>query len=68
MPLILSDVMCTGNYGAEKAAVTRGDTVTVTVIGDGTVGLSAVLALSAKRLAAEQIVLMGGQPPARPWS
>jgi threonine dehydrogenase-like Zn-dependent dehydrogenase len=53
--LTLSDVLCTGHHGAIKAGVSRGDTVTV--IGDGAVGLCAVLA--AKRLGAEQIILMG---------
>jgi threonine dehydrogenase-like Zn-dependent dehydrogenase len=53
--LTLSDVLCTGHHGAIKAGVSRGDTVTV--IGDGGVGLGAVLA--AKRLGAEQIILMG---------
>jgi threonine dehydrogenase-like Zn-dependent dehydrogenase len=53
--LTLSDVLCTGHHGASKAGVSRGDTVTV--IGDGAVGLCAVLA--AKRLGAEQIILMG---------
>jgi threonine dehydrogenase-like Zn-dependent dehydrogenase len=53
--LTLSDVLCTGHHGAIKAGVTRGDTVNV--IGDGAVGLSAVLA--AKRLGAERIILMG---------
>src|SRR6266581_486650 len=54
--LTLSDVLCTGHHGAVKAGVTRGDTVTV--IGDGAVGLFAVLA--AQRLGAGQIILMGG--------
>ena len=53
--LTLADVLCTGHHGAIKAGVGRGDTVTV--IGDGAVGLCAVLA--AKRLGAEQIILMG---------
>jgi threonine dehydrogenase-like Zn-dependent dehydrogenase len=53
--LTLSDVFCTGHHGAVSSGVTRG--TTVTVIGDGAVGLCAVLA--AKRLGAEQIVLMG---------
>lgn len=53
--LSLSDVLGTGHHGAVTAGVTRGDSVLV--IGDGAVGLSAVLA--AKRLGAEQIVLMG---------
>ncbi|TYB62360.1 alcohol dehydrogenase catalytic domain-containing protein [Nonomuraea sp. PA05] len=53
--LTLSDVLCTGHHGAVTAGVRRGDRVVV--IGDGAVGLSAVIA--AKRLGAEQIVLMG---------
>jgi threonine dehydrogenase-like Zn-dependent dehydrogenase len=53
--LTLSDVLCTGHHGAIKAGVSRGDTVTV--IGDGAVGLCAVLAI--KRLGAEPIILMG---------
>ena len=53
--LTLSDVFCTGHHAAVMAGVREGDTVTV--IGDGAVGLSAVLA--AKRLGAEQIILMG---------
>ncbi|MEU7835573.1 MULTISPECIES: alcohol dehydrogenase catalytic domain-containing protein [unclassified Nonomuraea] len=53
--LTLSDVLGTGHHGAVTAGVTRGDRVLV--IGDGAVGLSAVLA--AKRLGAEQIILMG---------
>ncbi|MFH8655180.1 zinc-binding dehydrogenase [Streptomyces afghaniensis] len=51
----LSDVMGTGHHGATTAGVGRGDSVLV--IGDGAVGLCAVIA--AKRLGAEQIVLMG---------
>jgi threonine dehydrogenase-like Zn-dependent dehydrogenase len=53
--LSLSDVFPTGHHCAVTAGVTR-DT-TVTVIGDGAVGLMAVL--SAKRLGAEQVILMG---------
>jgi threonine dehydrogenase-like Zn-dependent dehydrogenase len=53
--LTLSDVFCTGHHAAVTAGVTP--RTSVTVIGDGAVGLSAVLA--AKRLGAEQIVLMG---------
>jgi threonine dehydrogenase-like Zn-dependent dehydrogenase len=53
--LTLSDVFCTGHHAAVKADV--GPRTTVTVIGDGAVGLSAVLA--AKRLGAERILLMG---------
>jgi threonine dehydrogenase-like Zn-dependent dehydrogenase len=53
--LTLSDVFCTGHHCAVTAGVS--ERTTVTVIGDGAVGLSAVLA--AKRLGAEQIVIMG---------
>ncbi|MCW2689864.1 MAG: Zn-dependent dehydrogenase [Mycobacterium sp.] len=53
--LTLSDVLCTGHHAAVTARVRPGSTVTV--IGDGAVGLLAVLA--AKRLGAEQILLMG---------
>ncbi|MFE3828514.1 zinc-binding dehydrogenase [Streptomyces sp. NPDC059092] len=53
--LSLSDVLCTGHHSAVKAGV--GPRTAVTVIGDGAVGLSAVLA--AKRLGAERIILMG---------
>jgi threonine dehydrogenase-like Zn-dependent dehydrogenase len=53
--LTLSDVFCTGHHCAVTAGV--GPRITVTVIGDGAVGLSAVLA--AKRLGAERILLMG---------
>jgi threonine dehydrogenase-like Zn-dependent dehydrogenase len=53
--LTLSDVFLTGHHAAVRAGVNP--RTTVTVIGDGAVGLSAVLA--AKRLGAERIVLMG---------
>lgn len=53
--LTLSDVFCTGHHAAATAGVNP--RTTVTVIGDGAVGLSAVLA--AKRLGAEQVILMG---------
>jgi threonine dehydrogenase-like Zn-dependent dehydrogenase len=53
--LTLSDVYSTGYHAAVTGGVTRG--TTVTVIGDGAVGLLAVL--SARRLGAERIVLMG---------
>jgi len=53
--LTLSDVFCTGYHAAFKGRVCE-DT-TVTVIGDGAVGLSAVL--SAKLLGASRIILMG---------
>jgi threonine dehydrogenase-like Zn-dependent dehydrogenase len=51
----LSDVYGTGYHAAIKAGVN--ERTTVTVIGDGAVGLMAVL--SAKQLGAEQIILMG---------
>jgi threonine dehydrogenase-like Zn-dependent dehydrogenase len=51
----LADVYPTGHHAAVMAGVGPGDTVTV--VGDGAVGLLGVLA--AKRLGAEQIVLMG---------
>lgn len=53
--LTLSDVFPTGHHCAVTAGVSA--RTTVTVIGDGAVGLSAVLA--AKRLGAERIILMG---------
>jgi hypothetical protein len=53
--LTLSDVYGTGWHAAARGGVTEGSTVTV--IGDGAVGLLAVL--SAKQLGAERIVLMG---------
>ncbi|MFE5568858.1 zinc-dependent alcohol dehydrogenase family protein [Amycolatopsis japonica] len=53
--LTLSDVFATGHHAAVKAGVN--ERTSVTVIGDGAVGLSAVLA--AKRLGAERVILMG---------
>jgi len=53
--LALSDVMTTGHHGAVTAGIGRGDTVLV--VGDGAVGLCAVIA--AHRLGAERIVLAG---------
>ncbi|MFE6822239.1 zinc-dependent alcohol dehydrogenase family protein [Streptomyces sp. NPDC057690] len=53
--LTLSDVLGTGHHAAFRGGVKQGSVVTV--VGDGAVGLLAVLA--AKRLGAEQIVLMG---------
>lgn len=52
--LTLSDVFPTGHHAAVSAGVTPGSTVAV--VGDGAVGLSAVLA--AKRLGAGKIVAM----------
>src|SRR5438309_6617307 len=56
--LTLSDVMGTGHHAARAAKVGRGKTVAV--IGDGAVGLCAVIA--ARRLGAKQIIMMGHQP------
>jgi len=56
--LTLSDVYGTGWHAAVRGGVTPGSTVTV--IGDGAVGLLAVL--SARQLGAERIVLMGRHP------
>ncbi|MFF5793005.1 zinc-binding dehydrogenase [Paeniglutamicibacter sp. NPDC012692] len=53
--LTLSDVYLTGYHAAHMGRVSAGKTVTV--IGDGAVGLSAVLA--ARQLGAERIILMG---------
>ncbi|MEY4320622.1 MAG: putative alcohol dehydrogenase [Actinomycetota bacterium] len=53
--LTLSDVMCTGHHAAVTAKVKAGETAVV--IGDGAVGLCAVIA--AKRLGADRIILMG---------
>ncbi|MGZ5420999.1 MAG: zinc-dependent alcohol dehydrogenase family protein [Aeromicrobium sp.] len=52
--LTLSDVFPTGHHAAVSAGVTPGSTVAV--VGDGAVGLSAVLA--AKRLGAAKVVAM----------
>src|SRR3954467_14625356 len=56
--LTLSDVMGTGHHAAVVARVTRGHRVAV--VGDGAVGLCGVIA--AKRLGAEQIIIMGRHP------
>ncbi|MFC7580125.1 zinc-binding dehydrogenase [Schaalia naturae] len=53
--LTLSDVYLTGYHGAHMGEAGPGRTVTV--VGDGAVGLSAVLA--SRRLGAERIILMG---------
>ncbi len=53
--LTLSDVMGTGHHAAVIADVKPGKTVAV--VGDGAVGLCATIA--AKRLGAEQIIIMG---------
>src|SRR4029078_12991623 len=56
--LALSDVACTGNHAAVSAGVGPG--MTVAVVGDGAVGLSAVLA--AHRLGAERIIALSRNP------
>jgi len=53
--LTLSDVMGTGHHAARAAKVAPGKTVAV--VGDGAVGLCGVIA--ARRLGAEQIILLG---------
>ncbi|QPC80828.1 zinc-dependent alcohol dehydrogenase family protein [Phototrophicus methaneseepsis] len=53
--LTLTDVMATGHHAAVTAQVAAGKTVAV--VGDGAVGLCGVIA--AKRLGAEQIIIMG---------
>jgi threonine dehydrogenase-like Zn-dependent dehydrogenase len=54
----LADVMCTGHHAAVSGAVKPGDTVAV--VGDGAVGLCAVIA--AQRLGAERIISLSGNP------
>jgi threonine dehydrogenase-like Zn-dependent dehydrogenase len=56
--LTLTDVMCTGHHAAVSARVGPGKTVAV--VGDGAVGLCAVLA--SRRLGAERIVILGRHP------
>jgi threonine dehydrogenase-like Zn-dependent dehydrogenase len=56
--LAASDVLGTGWFGADAAAVAPGKTVAV--IGDGAVGLCAVLA--AKQMGAERIIAMSRHP------
>src|SRR3954447_17910647 len=56
--LTLSDVMGTGHHAAVAAKVAPGHKVAV--VGDGAVGICGVIA--AKRLGAEQIVIMGRHP------
>jgi threonine dehydrogenase-like Zn-dependent dehydrogenase len=57
--MALSDVMCTGNHAAVSAGVKQGDVVAV--VGDGAVGLCAVVA--ARRLGAERIIMLSRNPP-----
>jgi threonine dehydrogenase-like Zn-dependent dehydrogenase len=56
--LTLSDVMGTGHHAAVAARVAPGKRVAV--VGDGAVGLSGVIA--AKRIGAEQIIILGRHP------
>jgi len=56
--LTLSDVLGTGHHAALAARVAPGKTVAV--VGDGAVGLCGVIA--AKRLGAEQVILLGRHP------
>jgi threonine dehydrogenase-like Zn-dependent dehydrogenase len=56
--LTLSDVMGTGHHAALAARVSPGNSVAV--VGDGAVGLCGVIA--ARRLGAEQIILLGRHP------
>jgi threonine dehydrogenase-like Zn-dependent dehydrogenase len=56
--LALSDVMATGHHAAVSAGVGEGDVVAV--VGDGAVGLLAVLA--ARRLGAERIIALSRYP------
>ena len=56
--LTLSDVMGTGHHAAVAARVAPGRSVAV--VGDGAVGLCGVIA--AKRLGAEQIIMLGRHP------
>ena len=54
----LSDVMCTGHHAAVSAGVKPG--MTVAVVGDGAVGLCAIIA--ARRLGAERIIALSRNP------
>ena len=56
--LTLSDVMATGHHAALGARVGPGKIVAV--VGDGAVGLCGVIA--ARRLGAEQIIILGRHP------
>lgn len=57
--LTLADVLATGLHGAEMAGVTEGSVVTV--VGDGAVGLCAVLA-ARSILGADQVILLSRHP------
>ncbi len=57
--LALSDVMCTGHHAAVSAGVRSGSVVAV--VGDGAVGLCAILA--AHRMGAARIIALSRNPP-----
>jgi threonine dehydrogenase-like Zn-dependent dehydrogenase len=57
--LTLTDVMATGHHAALSAQVAPGKSAAV--VGDGAVGLCGVIA--ARRLGAEQVILLGRHPP-----
>src|SRR5437667_1060910 len=57
--LTLSDVMCTGHHAAVSAGVRPGSVVAV--VGDGAVGVSAILASA--RLGAARIIALSRNPP-----
>ena len=61
--LAASDVLGTGWYAAAEAKAGPGRTVVV--VGDGAVGLLAVL--SARQLGAERIIAMSRNPSVRSW-
>jgi threonine dehydrogenase-like Zn-dependent dehydrogenase len=56
--LALSDVMCTGHHAAVSADVRKGSVVAV--VGDGAVGLCAIIA--ARRLGAARIIVLSRNP------
>ena len=56
--MALADVMCTGHHAAVSAGVKNGDVVAV--VGDGAVGLCAVIA--ARRLGAERVIALSRNP------
>ncbi len=56
--LTLSDVMCTGHHAAVSASVRPGSVIAV--VGDGAVGLCAVIA--ARRLGAARIIVLSRNP------
>jgi threonine dehydrogenase-like Zn-dependent dehydrogenase len=61
--LTLSDVMGTGHHAALRASVRPGKVAAI--VGDGAVGLCGVIA--ARRLGAEQIVMLGRHPDRLRW-